>query len=276
MTATRGNSGASNLMAADDGVAAWPCDDLPGSFEPISQAASVSEGMLADTIAARAPKSSELADRRSYLQRLSDTDALSAVEILEVLLRFGPSNHRALSLAAQLLDRFGTLGAVIAASPFTLSSILDDDDVSVMLLKAVRAAVRAIVREPLEDRPVISSASALMEYLSVTMRHEPTEATRLLYLDRKNGLIKDEIQHRGTVDHVPLYPREVVRRVLELGACAVILVHNHLSGDPTPSRADIETTRHLAAALHTINVSLHDHVIIGRNRETSFRKLKLL
>jgi DNA repair protein RadC len=115
-----------------------------------------------------------------------------------------------------------------------------------------------------------------MDYLSVTMRHEPTEATRLLFLDRKNALIKDEIQHRGTVDHTPLYPREVVKRVLELGASAVILVHNHPSGDPTPSQSDIEMTRQLAAALGTINVALHDHVIVGRNREISLRKSNLL
>jgi DNA repair protein RadC len=145
-----------------------------------------------------------------------------------------------------------------------------------VLLKAVRAAVKAIVREPLEDRPVIGSASALMDYLSVTMRHEPTEATRILFLDRKNALIKDEIQHRGTVDHTPLYPREVVKRVVELGASAIILVHNHPSGDPTPSQSDIDTTRQLAAALGTINVVLHDHVIVGRNKEVSLRKTKLM
>jgi DNA repair protein RadC len=123
---------------------------------------------------------------------------------------------------------------------------------------------------------VIGSASELMDYLSVTMRHEQTEMTRLLFLDRKNALIKDEIQHRGTVDHTPLYPREVVRRVIDLCASAVILVHNHPSGDPTPSRGDIEMTRQLAAALGTINVVLHDHVIVGRNKEISFRKSNLL
>ena len=164
----------------------------------------------------------------------------------------------------------------MAADPAKLAQVLGDDGVSVTLLKAIRAAVKAIVREPLEDRPVISSASTLMDYLSVTMRHEPTEATRILFLDRKNALIKDEIQHRGTIDHTPLYPREVVRRVVELGASAVILVHNHPSGDPTPSRGDIEMTRQLAAALGTINVVLHDHVIVGHNREASLRKLNLI
>ncbi|MGH6945086.1 MAG: RadC family protein, partial [Geminicoccaceae bacterium] len=210
------------------------------------------------------------------LQRLSEADALSAADVLELLLHFGRSGHKATPLAAQLLDRFGSLGAVVTADPGRLSEVLDSDPLSVMLLKAVRAAVKTIVREPLEDRPVISSASALMDYLSVTMRHEATEATRILFLDRKNALIKDEIQHRGTVDHTPLYPREVVRRVVELGASAVILVHNHPSGDPTPSQDDVEMTRRLSAALSTINVVLHDHVIVGRNKEASLRKLKLI
>ena len=164
----------------------------------------------------------------------------------------------------------------MAADPARLTEVLGGDGISVVLLKAVRAAIKAVVREPLEDRPVISSASMVMDYLSVTMRHEPTETMRILFLDSKNALIKDEIQHRGTVDHAPLYTREVVKRVVELGACAIILVHNHPSGDPTPSQADIKITRQLAAALGTINVVLHDHVIVGRNRETSLRKLKLI
>ena len=215
---------------------------------------------------------------RRYLQGLSwaEADIFNAAELLELLLYFGRSGQRAATLAAQLLERFGSLGGVMAADPAKLAQVLGDDGVSVTLLKAIRAAVKAIVREPLEDRPVISSASTLMDYLSVTMQHEPTEATRILFLDRKNALIKDEIQHRGTIDHTPLYPREVVRRVVELGASAVILVHNHPSGDPTPSRGDIEMTRQLAAALGTINVVLHDHVIVGHNREVSLRKLNLI
>jgi DNA repair protein RadC len=215
---------------------------------------------------------------RRYLQGLSwsDADIFSAAELLELLLYFGRSGQKAATLAAQLLERFGSLGGVMAADPAKLAQVLGDDGVTVTLLKAIRAAVKAIVREPLEDRPVISSASTLMDYLSVTMRHEPTEATRILFLDRKNALIKDEIQHRGTIDHTPLYPREVVKRVVELGASAVILVHNHPSVDPTPSQGDIEMTRQLAAALGTINVVLHDHVIVGRNREASLRKLNLI
>jgi DNA repair protein RadC len=211
------------------------------------------------------------------LQNLSWSEAdVKASEILELLLYFGRSGDKAASIAAELLDRFGSLGAVMAADPAKLTQVLKDDRVSVILLKSVQASVKAIFREPLEDRPVISSASALMDYLSVTMRHEPIEATRILFLDRKNSLIKDEVQHRGTVDHTPLYPREVVKRVVELGASAIILVHNHPSGDATPSKGDIEMTRRVAAALSTINVVLHDHVIVGRNRETSLRKMNLI
>jgi DNA repair protein RadC len=213
-----------------------------------------------------------------YLQHAaaSDADALRPAEVLELLLYFGACGPEAGVVAGQLLGRFGSLGGVVTADPTKLTEVLQGDCLTVMLLTAVRAAVKAIVREPLEDRPVIGSASALMDYLSVTMRHEPIEVTRLLFLDRKNALIKDEIQHRGTVDHTPLYPREVVKRVIELGASAVILVHNHPSGDPTPSQGDIEMTRQLAAALSTLNVVLHDHVIVGRNREISFRKSNLL
>jgi DNA repair protein RadC len=218
-----------------------------------------------------------IAGYRRNLQSLSWSEGdLKASEILELLLYFGRSGDKAASLAAELLDRFGSLGAVMAADPAKLAQVLKDDRVSVILLKSVQASVKAIFREPLEDRPVISSASALMDYLSVTMRHESIEATRILFLDRKNSLIKDEVQHRGTVDHTPLYPREVVKRVVELGASAIILVHNHPSGDATPSKGDIEITRRVAAALSTINVVLHDHVIVGRNRETSLRKMNLI
>lgn len=246
------------------------------SLGPMAGPAVALEGGLADAPAGAAV--SRQGSYWRYLQRLScsDADNLDAADILELLLHFGYSSQEAEALATQLLNRFGSLGAVVTAAPDKLTEVLENDSVSVMLLKVVRAAVKAIVREPLEDRPVIGSASALMDYLSVAMRHEPTEATRILFLDRKNALIKDEIQHRGTVDHTPLYPREVIKRVLELGACAVILVHNHPSGDPTPSKGDIEITRQLAAALGTINVILHDHVIVGHNKEVSLRKLGLL
>ena len=276
MTAAEGSPGPSNPMAMNDGGAPWIGERPLQSPGPMFEADSACGGAWVDGAAARTRAIGSTADHWAHLQRLSEVGALNSVEVLELLLHFGRSSDRAVSLASQLLDRFGSLGGAVAADPGRISDVLAGDRVSVMLLRAVGAAVRAIVREPIEDRPVIGSASALMDYLAVTMRHEPTETTRLLYLDRKNALIKDEIQHRGTVDHTPLYPREIVKRVVELGACAVILVHNHLSGDPTPSPADITTTRQLAAALATIGVALHDHVIISRTKEASFRKLNLL
>jgi DNA repair protein RadC len=205
-----------------------------------------------------------------------DHSSVSSAELLELLLCFGRSGQAASRIARDLIDHFGSLGAVLAAQPNRLATWLEGDQPSVFLLKIVRVAVRMTLREPLEDRPVISSASSLMDYLSVTMRHEAIEATRVLFLDRKNALIKDETLHRGTVDHTPLYPREVVRRVIETGASAIILVHNHPSGDPSPSKADIAMTKELIAALGTIGGVLHDHVIVGRNRELSFRKAGLI
>jgi len=205
-----------------------------------------------------------------------DHNSVSTTELLELLLHFGRSGAGAGELARALIDNFGSLGAVLAADPNRLAGLLAGDKASVFLLKIVRVAVKMTLREPLEDRPVISSASTLMDYLSVTMRHEPTEATRVLFLDRKNALIKDETLHRGTVDHTPLYPREVLRRVIETGASAIILVHNHPSGDPSPSKADIAMTKELIAALGTIGGVLHDHVIVGRNKELSLRKSGLI
>jgi DNA repair protein RadC len=201
---------------------------------------------------------------------------VSSAELLELLLCFGRTGHAAGRVARNLIDQCGSLGAVLAAQPNRLLGWLEGDQASVFLLKIVRVAVKMTLREPLEDRPVIGSASALMDYLSVTMRHEAIESTRVLFLDRKNALIKDEILHRGTVDHTPLYPREVLRRVIETGASAIILVHNHPSGDPSPSKADITMTKDLIAALGTIGGVLHDHVIVGRNREISFRKSGLI
>jgi DNA repair protein RadC len=205
-----------------------------------------------------------------------DHSSVSSTELLELLLHFGKSAAGADGYARALMDHFGSLGAVLAADPNRLVGLLAGDQASVFLLKIVRVAVKMTLREPLEDRPVISSASSLMDYLSVTMRHEPTEATRVLFLDRKNALIKDETLHRGTVDHTPLYPREVLRRVIETGASAIILVHNHPSGDPSPSKADIAMTKELIAALGTIGGVLHDHVIVGRNKELSLRKCGLI
>jgi DNA repair protein RadC len=135
---------------------------------------------------------------------------------------------------------------------------------------------RRVAKEPTAKRPVISSWTALLAYVRVALQHEPREQFRVLYLDKKNQLILDEIQNRGTVDHAPVYPREVVRRALELSASSMILVHNHPSGDPTPSRADIDMTREVVRAGHTLNVEVHDHLIVGRDGVSSLKQLGLM
>ena len=133
-----------------------------------------------------------------------------------------------------------------------------------------------MVREPAARRPVISSWTALVSYVRVALQHEPREQFRVLYLDKKNQLQHDEILNRGTVDHAPVYPREVVRRALEVSASAIILVHNHPSGDPTPSRADIQMTKQIVEAARSLGVEVHDHLIVGREGVSSFRQLGLM
>jgi DNA repair protein RadC len=145
-----------------------------------------------------------------------------------------------------------------------------------ILLKVIGEALKRVLREEISDRPVIGSWTALIDYLQVALAHEPIEQFRVLFLDRKNILIRDEQQQRGTVDHTPLYPREIVKRALELGASAIIMVHNHPSGDPTPSRADIDMTKQVVQAMSAVGLTVHDHVIVGKNRHTSFKSQRLI
>ena len=143
-------------------------------------------------------------------------------------------------------------------------------------IKLVQAAAIRMGRQRVLDRPILSSWTALLEYLRAAMAHDANEQFRLLFLDRKNALIAEEVQARGTVDHTPVYVREVVKRALDLGATALILVHNHPSGDPTPSRADIDMTREIARAAAPLGVTIHDHIIIGRGEPTSLKALGLI
>jgi DNA repair protein RadC len=147
---------------------------------------------------------------------------------------------------------------------------------SEVLLKVIAELLKRVLREEIRNRPVIGSWTALLDYLQVALAHEAIEQFRVLFLDRKNLLIRDEQQQRGTVDHTPLYPREIVKRALELGASAIIMVHNHPSGDPTPSRADIEMTKQVVQAMSAVGLEVHDHVIIGKNRHTSFKSQRLI
>jgi len=179
-------------------------------------------------------------------------------------------------LAKALLARFGSLSAVLSASVEDLRTVAGIGEAAALDLKLVHELAQRIGLEPLSKRTVISSWSALLSYVRVALKHEPREQFRVLFLDKKNQLIADEVMNEGTVDHAPVYPREIVRRALELSASSVILLHNHPSGDPTPSRADIDMTRAIAAAAKPLNIAVHDHLIVGREGVASFKALDLM
>ena len=202
-------------------------------------------------------------------------DALPDYELLELLLFSAIPRKDTKPLAKQLIARFGDFAGVISAPPAQLE-LEGLSEITIATLKLIQAGALRLGRQRVMDREVLSSWSALIDYLRAAMGREANEQFRLLFLDRKNALIADEIQARGTVDHTPVYVREVVKRALDLGATALILVHNHPSGDPTPSRADIEMTRDIARAAAPLGVTIHDHIIIGRGEPASLRAMGLL
>lgn len=192
-------------------------------------------------------------------------------ELLELLLFRALPRQDVKPLARLLLDTFGDLNRVITASETRLTAVRGVGEAVVCELKIFEAVAQRMMRSRVMNRPVLSSWDALLDYCHTSMAHRETEQFRLLFLDRKNTLIADEEQAKGTVDHVPVYPREVVKRALELNASALILVHNHPSGDPTPSQADINMTNQINEACQVLGITLHDHLIVGKNREISFR-----
>jgi DNA repair protein RadC len=197
--------------------------------------------------------------------------AMPDYELLELVLFRAIPRQDVKPLARRLLEAFGDFGRVLAAPPARLRALPGVGDAVVQELKIVEAAAQRLARARVMHRPVLSSWDALVDYCHTAMAHRETEQFRVLYLDRKNVLIADEEQARGTVDHVPVYPREVAKRALELNASALILVHNHPSGDPTPSEADIAVTEQMRQAGAVLGLTLHDHLIIGKSRELSFR-----
>ena len=244
-----------------------------------------------------------------------DDQSMPDYELLELLLFFSIQYVDVKLLAKRLLHVFGSLGGVLAADPKRLEEVMcsingregaqieKDRYFTVLHLKAMRRLLERVLIEDVKERPMLSSWQALLDYLKVALGHEPIEQFRLLFLDSKNILIEDksalhpgqsddeshddgayskryeildQVQQRGTVNHTPLYPREIAKRALELEASAVIMVHNHPSGDPTPSRADIEMTKQVEAALAPIRVALHDHLIIGKDRHLSFKSEGLI
>ncbi|PTV94203.1 DNA repair protein RadC [Rhodobacter aestuarii] len=202
--------------------------------------------------------------------------AMPDYELLELILFRALPRQDVKPLARQLLNTFGGFGQVLSAPVTRLSEVQGVGPAVVQELKIVEAAAQRLAQSRVLQRPVLSSWQALVDYCHAAMAHRTTEQFRVLYLDRKNVLIADEEQARGTVDHVPVYPREVVKRALELDASALILVHNHPSGDPTPSQADIMMTDQINLAAQALGLTLHDHLVIGKGRELSFRAQGLL
>ena len=206
-------------------------------------------------------------------------------ELLELFLFRSQPQGDVKPIAKALLTRFGSLAAVLAASVEDLMTVRAEDSrgrskgvgaETALDLAALHEVSRRVAKEEANKRTVISSWTALLAYVRMSLQHEPREQFRVLYLDKKNQLILDEIQNRGTVDHAPVYPREVVRRALELSASAMIIVHNHPSGDPTPSRADIDMTKQVIEAARSLSVQVHDHLIVGREGVASFKQLGLM
>lgn len=201
---------------------------------------------------------------------------LQDYELIELLLFRSIPRRDVKPLAKQLIAEFGSAAEVIGA-PFTrLLAVEDLPESSAVDLKIIEAAARELARGAVSKRTILSSWTAVIDYCRASMAYEPKEIFRILFLDKKNALIADEIQQTGTVDHTPVYPREVVKRALELSATAVILVHNHPSGDPTPSNADIAMTRQIVDAGKPLGVLVHDHIIIGRNGHTSMKGVGLI
>lgn len=203
-------------------------------------------------------------------------DALADYELLEMLLFMAVPRRDVKPIAKALLEKFGSFAEVISAEPARLKEVEGVGESAITAFKLVQESALKLSREQLLDKPVIGSWQALLDYCRAAMAYHKKEQFRILYLNRKNILIADELQQEGTVDHTPVYPREVIKRALELGASALILVHNHPSGDPTPSRDDIEMTKEIRDAGKKLGVTIHDHVIIAKGSYASFKTLGLL
>jgi len=215
--------------------------------------------------------------RQRLRERLLDggTDPLPDYELLEFLLYSARPQGDTKPLAKELIKHFGGFAAVLSADRAALADF-GLKDATIAALLAVREAAARMLRGEIIAKPVISNWQALIDYCNTQFGFTAAEEFHLLFLDRKNALIRDERQQQGTVDHTPVYPREVVKRALELNATAIIMVHNHPSGDVTPSRADIEMTKQVREAAKAVGIALHDHLVIGRGKHASFRSLGLI
>src|SRR6476469_10461682 len=208
--------------------------------------------------------------------RVAGADAVNDYELLELVLFRAIPQRDLKPLAKSLIATFGSFAEVIAAPPQRLAEIKGLGDAAIVELKIVQGAANRLARGQVKKRPLLSSWSNVLDYCRTAMAFADKEQFRILFLDKRNHLIADEQQQSGTVDHTPVYPREVVKRALELSATAVILVHNHPSGDPTPSRADIQMTQSIIDVAKPLGISVHDHIIVGKEGHASLKGLKLI
>ena len=246
----------------------------PDSAQPIS-----AQPISAQDVAREFVEEPHYLDHRQRLRaRFVDggPDALPDYEMLELVLFAAIPRRDTKPLAKALIARFGSFAEVLSAPRERLLEVEGAGDGVVTQLKIVEAAALRLSRGKLLNRPALSSWAALLDYCTASMARAPSESFRVLFLDRKNSLIADEVQTQGTVDHTPVYPREIVKRALELSASALILVHNHPSGDPTPSRADIDITRDVVEAAKALHIAVHDHVVVSRGGTASFKALGLM
>jgi DNA repair protein RadC len=231
---------------------------------------------------AQAPDSDAKPHYHGHRQRLRDRfrsaggEALSDYELLELLLFRAIPQRDVKPLAKELLEKFGSFGEVVAAPVTRLEEVGGLGAAAITELKIVAVAAQRLARGEIKRRPVLSSWSSVLDYCRAAMAFADKEQFRILFLDKRNQLITDEVQQTGTIDHTPVYPREVVKRALELSATAIILVHNHPSGDPTPSQADIQMTKSIVDVAKPLGIAVHDHIIVGRDGHVSFRGLKLI
>ena len=221
------------------------------------------------------PHNSGHRDRLRDRARKGGLAALPDYELLELYLFRSIPMRDVKPLAKALLTRFGSLSGVLAASPADLRTVAGVGESVALDLTLMHEATLRVGREAVTKRTVISSWSQLLSYVRIALANEPREQFRVLFLDKKNQLIADEVMNRGTVDHAPVYPREVVRRALELSSSSLILLHNHPSGDPTPSAADVEMTRQVVEAGRPLRVAIHDHLVVGREGVASLKALGL-
>jgi len=253
------------------------CASSPDDRLPLFDRRDSAPEKMAAPVSSKVP--SYMRDHRQRLRERFDSGGAGAMpdyELLEMVLFRVLVRQDVKPLARSLIDTFGDLSGVLAASPARLRAVSGVGAAVITELKLIEACAQRMARAKVMNRPVLSSWAALLDYCHTAMSHRETEQFRILFLDRKNVLVADEAQAEGTVDHVPVYPREVMRRALELNASALILVHNHPSGDPTPSEADIVMTASIRAAAEALSIVLHDHIVIGKSCELSFRSEGLL